>query len=410
MKKQWPIEKIGNIAQKIAMGPFGSNIKVDNFVLSGVPVLNGANLTGVTLKEDSFNYVTEQKAEELKNSLAYRGDIVVTHRGTLGQIVYIPKNSKFEKYLISQSQFLVRLNSDKADCRFITYFFHSAYGKYLLLSNASQVGVPALARPTTTFKLLEMALPSLGIQKKIADFLCRLDDKIELNTKINHNLEEQAKAIFKSWFVDFEPFKNGKFVDSELGPIPEGWKVDDVYHIASVIYGAPFASKLFTAEKIGKPIIRIRDLVTEAPQVNTPEVHPKGYLVRSGDIVVGMDGEFKAYVWGGDDAWLNQRVCVFKPKEGFSPSFVRYTIMPSLAAVEASEVATTVIHLGKNDIDKFKALIPAKDTLDKFNGITSHIHAQIVQHKIESRRLAALRETLLPKLMSGEIDVSEIEV
>ena len=103
---KWPTTKISDICTRIAMGPFGSNIKVDNFVPSGVPVLNGANLAGFKLKEDSFNYVTENKAEELKNSLAYRGDIVVTHRGTLGQIVYIPYNSRFDKYLISQSQFL----------------------------------------------------------------------------------------------------------------------------------------------------------------------------------------------------------------------------------------------------------------------------------------------------------------
>ncbi len=189
---KWPTTKISDICTRIAMGPFGSNIKVDNFVPSGVPVLNGANLAGFKLKEDSFNYVTEHKAEELKNSLAYRGDIVVTHRGTLGQIVYIPSDSRFDKYLISQSQFLLRVDSDKADSRFITYFFHSVYGQYLLLSNASQVGVPALARPTSTFKSLEIPLPPLRIQKKIADFLCLLDKKVQLNAQINRNLENWA--------------------------------------------------------------------------------------------------------------------------------------------------------------------------------------------------------------------------
>ncbi len=188
----WPTTKIGDICTRIAMGPFGSNIKIENFVQKGVPVLNGSNLVGYILKEDNFNYVTEQKAEELKNSVAYRGDIVVTHRGTLGQIVYIPSESKYDKYVISQSQFLLRVNPEKADCRFVTYFFHSAYGQYLLLSNASQVGVPALARPTSTFKTLEIPLPPLKIQKQIADFMCLLDAKIQLNTKINRNLENKA--------------------------------------------------------------------------------------------------------------------------------------------------------------------------------------------------------------------------
>ncbi len=188
----WQTARISDICTRIAMGPFGSNIRVDNFVSSGVPVLNGANLTGFKLKEDSFNYVTEHKAMELKNSLAYRDDIVVTHRGTLGQIVYIPSSSKYDKYLISQSQFLIRVKPDKADSRFVTYFFHSPYGQHLLLSNASQVGVPALARPTTTFKSLEIPLPPLEIQKKIADFLCMLDEKIAINTSTNQNLETWA--------------------------------------------------------------------------------------------------------------------------------------------------------------------------------------------------------------------------
>ena len=158
MKTKWRKVKIDDVIEKISMGPFGSNIKVSNFVSFGVPVLNGANLNGFKLKEDRFNYVTEAKAEELRNSLAYKGDVVVTHRGTLGQIIYIPPESKFDKYLISQSQFLVRVNPNKVDYRFITYFFHSAYGQYLLLSNSSQVGVPALARPTSTFKSLEIPL------------------------------------------------------------------------------------------------------------------------------------------------------------------------------------------------------------------------------------------------------------
>ena len=253
-------------------------------------------------------------------------------------------------------------------------------------------------------------VPEQKEQSRIVSVLSALDEKIENISKINHNLEEQAKAIFQSWFVDFEPFQDGTFVDSELGQIPAGWQVADVYSIASVIYGAPFASKRFSAEKIGRPIVRIRDLATEAPQVYTDEIHPKGYIIKPGDIVVGMDGEFRAYLWGGEEAWLNQRVCVFQPKDNFSSAFVRLSIMPLLAAVEASEVATTVIHLGKNDIDKFKIILPDAETLRKYNAVTVPIYKQIVENKLESRRLAQLRDALLPQLMSGEIDVSEVEV
>lgn len=134
-----------------------------------------------------------------------------------------------------------------------------------------------------------ITLPPLTTQQKIATILSSLDDKIELNNKINDNLEQQAQSIFKSWFVDFEPFG---------GKMPEGWRVGNIYSIANIIYGAPFSSKLFNTEKNGKPIIRIRDLKEQNSEVYTPEERTDGYLIQPKDIVVGMDGEFRPYIWG----------------------------------------------------------------------------------------------------------------
>lgn len=146
---EWKEYRLGDLIDEIAMGPFGSNIKVECFVDSGVPVLNGSNLQGFELEESKFNYVTPEKADSLGRANAFRGDIVITHRGTLGQIVYIPNDSKYERYVISQSQFRVRFNSE-IDPQFIVYFFHTKVGQHILLSNASQVGVPAIARPSTS--------------------------------------------------------------------------------------------------------------------------------------------------------------------------------------------------------------------------------------------------------------------
>ena len=213
------------LINEISMGPFGSDIKKSVYTNSGVPVLNGSNLQGFTLKENTFGYVSEEKADSLKKCNAHRGDIIVTHRGTLGQIVYIPNNSLFERYVISQSQFRFNLKPELVRAEFIVYYFHTREGQHKILSNASQVGVPALARATTTFRQLEVKVPPLPVQDKIVGILSALDSKIENNNKINANLEAQAQALFKSWFVDFTPFKDQPFVDSELGPIPQGWKV-----------------------------------------------------------------------------------------------------------------------------------------------------------------------------------------
>ena len=179
--------RIKELIDEISMGPFGSNIKVECFVDSGIPVLNGSNLTGFALNDDSFRFVTEEKADSLGKANAYRGDVVITHRGTLGQIVFIPKNSKYSRYVISQSQFRVKCN-EKILPQYLVYYFHTKIGQYKLLSNASQVGVPALARASTTFQTIEIDIPEIQVQKKIVDLLETIREKIELNNKINYNL------------------------------------------------------------------------------------------------------------------------------------------------------------------------------------------------------------------------------
>ena len=212
---------------------------------------------------------------------------------------------------------------------------------------------------------MNVTIPRDGeTQHDIENVLGALDDRITLLRETNATLEAIAQALFKSWFVDFDPVRakmEGRpptgmdeataalfpdsFEETELGLVPRGWRVGSIYDIAKITYGAPFASKLFKSEPPGRPLVRIRDLKDEAPGVYTEEVHPKSYLLQPGDITVGMDGEFRAYIWGGEQAWLNQRVCVFHPANGACSAFVRSSITPLLAAVEASETATTVIHL-----------------------------------------------------------------
>jgi type I restriction enzyme S subunit len=120
---------LSELIEVISMGPFGSDIKVDNFVDNGVPVLNGFNLSGIKLIEDQFKYVTAEKAKTFKKAIAHRGDIVITHRGTLGQISYIPEDSKFVNYVISQSQFRVRFKQNLVDPAYIVYYFHTNEGQ-----------------------------------------------------------------------------------------------------------------------------------------------------------------------------------------------------------------------------------------------------------------------------------------
>ena len=209
------------------------------------------------------------------------------------------------------------------------------------------------------------------------------------------------QALYKSWFVDYEPFDGSK---------PASWITADIYSIANIIYGAPFASNQFNTEGNGKPIIRIRDLKAQEFVTFTTEEHPRGYLLQPADIVVGMDGEFRPYIWGNDEAWLNQRVCVFENKRPNGKAFLYYTIKPLLYAIEQTQVATTVIHIGKKDYDAFEIALPDAEILDRFDALTAPMIQIIVSNCFENKRLAQMRDALLPKLMSGEIDVSDVQV
>ncbi|MDY4185729.1 MAG: restriction endonuclease subunit S [Sodaliphilus sp.] len=246
-------------------------------------------------------------------------------------------------------------------------------------------------------------IPNLSDQRKIAGILSALDAKIENNNKINANLEAQAEALFKSWFVDFTPFKDQPFVDSELGPIPQGWKVGKINEFVDVIYGAPYKSKLFNTQKEGLPLIRIRDLKTCSPQFYTKELLPNTELVNYGDVVAGMDAEFTPHIWLGETGLLNQRVCKFKPHTGISPLYSMLMIKPKLEFAQNYKVGTTVSHLGKSDIDKFIVIVPPLDIVKEVSSIFDAVLNEQIYLAKENQRLAALRDTLLPKLMSGEI-------
>ena len=239
---------------------------------------------------------------------------------------------------------------------------------------------------------------------EIASVMASLDDKIAVNRRICENLEAQAQALFKHWFIDFAPFKDGKFVESELGMIPEGWRVGSPYEYLDFVYGAPYKSNLFNADKEGLPLIRIRDLKDCSPQFYTPEVLPKSECVNAGDILAGMDAEFAPYIWKGQQGLLNQRVCKIKPKnKEIGRLFCMLLVKPQLLFTQAVKTGTTVSHIGKSDIDRFKVILPPSSEVVKYSKLGEKILDEIVTVSAESSRLSTLRDTLLPKLMSGQI-------
>ena len=164
-RSEWSEMTIGDIADKVAMGPFGSNIKVSTFVKCGVPIISGNNLRSYFLEEPSYNYITEEHAEKLKNSVVYPKDIVFTHAGNIGQVAMIPDGCEFSYYVLSQRQFYLRCNTELVVPEYVLLFFHSKKGQHELLSYANQTGVPSIAQPATNLKKIRLPIPSLDVQK-----------------------------------------------------------------------------------------------------------------------------------------------------------------------------------------------------------------------------------------------------
>lgn len=180
--------KLGDYILDIAAGPFGSNLKVECFVSDGFPIIDGANLKGFKVTDNVTKFVTEEKARSLHRSIAKRNDVVVTISGNVGQISYIPNDSRYSEYLVSQRQFRVTFDESKVYVPYLVYYFHTKEGQHKILSFANQTGVPALAQPLKNFRNIDISLPDIKTQKDIASILESLDNKIALNNRINHNL------------------------------------------------------------------------------------------------------------------------------------------------------------------------------------------------------------------------------
>ncbi len=429
---EWQTVRIEEIAEKVSMGPFGSSIKVETFVTDGVPVISGQHLHGFKVNDKvGFNFITPTHAERLKNAIVQRGDIIFTHAGNIGQVAFIPENSSFNRYVISQRQFYMRCDKSKVIPEFIVAYFKTPEGQHKLLANRSQVGVPSIARPVTYLRTIEIPLPALPEQRAIAHILGTLDDKIELNRRMNETLEAMARAIFKSWFVDFDPvrakaegrdtglpkeiaglFPDG-FEDSELGEIPRGWKVTSV--------GEVF--ELNPTERIQKgkatPYLDMASVPTHGSYPDQPILRPftSGSKFRNGDTLLAritpcLENGKTALIQllpEGEIAWGSTEFIVIRAREPF-PNEFGYLLARDSAfrenAIQSMSGTSGRQRVQEDSLAAFKIVQPDRKIL-KYFGTQVHKWFQLI--KLNSEQIFSLvqtRDNLLPKLFSGEIRIS----
>ena len=354
-----------------------------------------------------------------------KGDILYSEiRPGNGRFVYV--SEEFTKAVVS-TKFMVLEAKSNIQPRYLYHVLTSQQiqNEFKLIAESRSGTFPQITFDSVAH--VDIYVPNLNEQRYIVDFMDNIEKLVKVKNHESHTFEEIAKGIFKSWFVDFDPVRakaegrptglppeiSDLFPDelgeSEIGEIPMGWSEESLYKFCSVQYGAPFKSKLFNEEGRGLPLIRIRDLPKGSTNVFTEEVHPKGTLITAGDLVVGMDGEFRCYLWTGEDSWMNQRICKFAPAKNTPVAYLKFALEKPLHFIESTEIATTVIHLGKSDIDNFRFMSPSDNLLRCYGDITSPMIENIRVRAEESRVLTQLRDTLLPKLISGQLRIPDAE-
>ena len=401
------------LIDEISMGPFGSDIKVDNFKKSGVPVLNGSNISGVKLTEDFKNFLTAEKAESLKKANAVSGDIVITHRGTLGQVAYIPFDCNYDKYIISQSQFKVRLKTELINPIFFTYYFHTNEGQKRLLSFKNHVGVPALAQATTNFRLLEFPLIPIENQNKITKVLSDLDAKIELNNKINSELEAMAKMIYDYWFVQFDfPDENGKPYKSSGGEmvyneelkreIPESWEVKELRDRVNIYDSLRVPLSKSEREKI----------IGTIPYYGATSVmgYVNDYLFDDDYILLAEDGSVMdekgmpivQFIWG--KTWVNNHAHVIQAVHKLQNEFIFQLV--KMIPVVLIKTGSIQMKINQENLKNYKVIVPPEKLVDEYSIKANSIRRKLINSHEQNKSLSELRDWLLPMLMNGQVTVN----
>jgi type I restriction enzyme S subunit len=321
----------------------------------------------------------------------------------------------------------MRCDRRKVLPQFIVYFFSTREGRHKLLANASQVGVPSLARPVSYLRTIEISLPSLPEQRAIAHILGTLDDKIELNRRMNETLEAMAQALFKSWFVDFDPVRAKvegrdpglpaevaalfprRLVDSELGEIPEGWEVVSVDDEFNLTMGQSPPGDTYNEIGEGLPFYQGRaDFGFRFPARRVYCTAPTRFA-KAGDTLVSVRAPVGDINMGSEDCAIGRGVAAARHKTG-SRSYC-YQFMQSIEGVFARfEAEGTVFgSIGKKDFHAIPCGIPPRKLVLAYEARVSPLDDHIEVNERASSTLGALRDALLPKLLSGEIQVRDAE-
>lgn len=357
----------------------------------------------------SYEYVDEITQKQIQRYITQKGDILISIVGTIG-LIAIVGGSLDGANLTENCVKLVKL--DKIDTEYLYYYLKSPFGQQNI--SRGTVGAVQAKLPIKNIQDFSIICPELiSDQHRIASILSSLDRKIELNNKINADLEEMAQAIFKNWFVDFEPFKDGKFVDSELGMIPEGWKIGTLTDVIKLMPGGtPKTSEPLYWDNGTIPFFSPKDVngvycfTTEKHITETGLNKCSSNLYPKDTIFITCRGTVGKVCLAACDMAMNQSNYAIKAIDGYSQCYVFFLVKSVVERLIKKSNGAVFSAITSKDFDE-EILIPSQKAVEDFTNVIDGFFRRIFTIGTENSRLSLLRDTLLPRLMSGELEVPE---
>ncbi len=388
----WEKVKLNDICQSISDGDHQPPPKVNK----GIPFVTISNITNTNQFDFSNTMFVPQEYYDGLDSKrkAKKEDILYSVVGSFGVPVYIKDNTPF---VFQRHIAILRPNKEKIVPKFLYYIMLNR--DFYMKADAVATGTAQRTVSLTALRNMEIYIPDIGIQKKISEMLVTYDDLIENNQKQIKLLEEAAQRLYKEWFVDlrFPGYEGVEIVDG----VPERWSREKLVNLCDVQYGYAFDGSLFNDKGNGTPIIRIRNIPSGITSDYTTEDTEDEYRIKNGEIVVGMDGEFHINSWCGEEAYLVQRTCCFRPYNEYLHGWLLWAIYEPIKYFEKTVVGATVSHLGKKHIDTIELLKAPERYYKPFDVYFRKRQVLLNQN----RKLTEARDRLLSILLSGEIEV-----
>lgn len=405
--EEWKEYKLEEVCKSIADGDHMPPPKSDK----GIPFVTISNIVDNRLDFSNTHFVPQSYYDGLDNKRRpHIGDTIYSVVGTFGKPVYV----KEEKPFVFQRHIaILRPDESKIVPQFLFYSLLSP--QFYRKADVMAIGAVQRTISLTSLRNATIQLPSLKIQSKIVDMLSSLDDKIEVNRKINENLEQQAQALFKSWFVDFEQFKDGEFVESELGLIPKGWRVKEAQDVFEINIGKTpprKESKWFSESNINNVWVSIADMgscgvfISDSSEYLTDEAIKRFniVMVEKDSVLLSFKLTVGRVAIADTKLTTNEAIARFILPEKFYREFL-YIYLKQYKYGNLGSTSSIATAVNSKTIKGMKLLVPPTDIIEGFSKNTRPLFEQIRIIQQESRRLAILRDTLLPKLMSGELKV-----